>query len=74
MHVSRDGKPSKTEIVYFPSADNSIGDQSDVEITDQNKVKCTVSFTDKFKYLGSIIDSALSSIKDIEGRISKGAH
>mmetsp|Transcript_26768 Transcript_26768/g.34759 ORF Transcript_26768/g.34759 Transcript_26768/m.34759 type:complete len:236 (+) Transcript_26768:387-1094(+) len=73
IHVSRNDKPSKTMVVYFPSDSNSIGDKSDVEITDQNNVKCTVSFTDKFKYLGSLIDFTLSSKTDIESRIANGA-
>ena len=72
MHVGRGGKASKTECVFFPSArDTRIADPAntaDIEVDGGG-----VSFTDHFKYLGSIIASDLSDSTEMDALISAAA-
>jgi exonuclease III len=69
MHVGRNGKPAKTEAVFYPSAEKARCpdplDTCDIEVDGG-----IVSFTDKFKYLGSIIASNLRDDAECDARIS----
>jgi hypothetical protein len=69
MHVGRGGKQAKTEAVFYPSAEKlkspNPSDTSDLMVDGG-----TVSFTDKFKYLGSIIADNLKDDAECDARIS----
>lgn len=59
---------SKTEAVYFPpqGKPHADGDQSNFKVASG-----FVSFTDEFRYLGSIIHNSLKSDTDVNARITK---
>ena len=72
MHIGVDTTLSKTEAMYFPPprVDYSTADTSRLDI--RNADGSTVGFVDftkEFKYLGSIIDSSLTSDADVNMRI-----
>ena len=54
MHVGRNGKPAKTEAVFYPSAEKERRPDP-ADVADISVDGGTVSFSDKFKYLGSLI-------------------
>lgn len=72
MHVGQETEskkePSKTEAMYCPAKTSSYidGDKSDVKVGNG-----FISFTDKFKYLGSVIHYSLTSTADIDARINQ---
>jgi hypothetical protein len=74
MHIGRGIKdqagfePSKTEAMYFPGPRETqeSGDTSNFTVD-----AGWVSFTTDFKYLGSIINSSLTSNADVDFRITK---
>ena len=71
MHIGVDTTLSKTEAKYFPltRVDYSTADTSRLDI--RNADGSTVGFVDftkEFKYLGSIIDSSLTSDADVRRR------
>ena len=69
MHVGRNGLKAKTEAVFYPSAAKAKNpdplDTRDIEVDGG-----TVSFTDKFRYLGSIIADTLTDDAECDARIS----
>ncbi len=72
MHIGVNTTLSKTEAIYFPPprVDYSNADTSrfDIRNADSSTVGF-VDFTKEFKYLGSIIDSLLTSDADVDMRI-----
>ena len=72
MHIGVDTTLSKTEAMYFspPRVDNSNADTSrfDIRNADGSTVGF-VDFTKEFEYLGSVIDSSLTSDADVNLRI-----
>jgi hypothetical protein len=68
MHIGRNGKESKTEIVYFPpTLSNYLPvDKSPVPVADG-----AVTFTEKFKYLGTWITHDLKDDKEVSVRIAR---
>jgi hypothetical protein len=71
MHVGRGGTASKTEAMYFPSPRQRYtdGNTSNFPVDDTG----SVSFTESFRYLGSIIHYSLTSDADVDYRISKAS-
>ena len=72
MHIGVDTTLSKTEAMYFPPprVDYSTADTSRLDIRNANgSTVGFVDFTKEFKYLGSIIDSSLTSDADVNMRI-----
>ncbi len=72
MHIDVDTTLSKTEAMYFPPprVDYSNADTSRFDI--RNTDGSTVGFVEsskEFKYLGSILDSSLTSNADVDKRI-----
>ena len=71
MHVGAPGKKSKTEAMYFPARDEEYeyeaGDTSDLVLDCGG----TVSFTQSFFYLGSLLHRDLSDYHDVDARIKK---
>ena len=80
MHVgtratpSSKGSKSKTEAMYFPSeqlknipADDLAANKADFDLT--CKGGGCISFTDEFRYLGSLISCDLTDNSDIQQRI-----
>jgi hypothetical protein len=69
MHVGRNGQKAKTEAVSYPSAAKLKSpdpmDTKDIEVD-----RGTVSFTNQFKYLGSIIADKLTDEAECNARIS----
>ncbi len=72
IHIDVDTTLSTTEVVYFspPRVDYSNADTScfDIRNADGSTVGF-VDFTKEFKYLGSIIDSSLTSEADVDIRV-----
>ena len=66
MHVGRGGTASKTEAMCFPSPRQRYtdGNTSDFPVDDTG----SVSFTESFRYLGSIIYYSLTSDADVDYR------
>jgi hypothetical protein len=73
MHIGRDGKPSKTEAMYHPPSLQECQDQPDntPEEATYTVADGYVTFTRKFKYLGSWITQDLRDDTDIAVRIGK---
>ena len=72
MHIGVDTTLSKTEAMYFPPprADYSNADTSRFDTRNADGFTTGfVDFTKEFKYLGSIIDSSLTSDADVDMRI-----
>ena len=67
MHIGVGDKKSKTECVHFPAADQ----QQPANLENIQVEQGFVSFTNCFKYLGSIISSNLNDEIDIDARISQ---
>ena len=71
MHVGANGKRSKTEAMFCPARTDSYsaGDTSDLLL------ECggTVSFTESFVYLGSLLHYDLSDHHDVDARIKKAS-
>ena len=69
MHIGTDGTftDSKTEAVFFPSATQSItsADTSPVYVNETGYV----TYSDKFKYLGSYVTQDLSDTFDVKNRV-----
>ena len=68
MHIGRGATASKTEAVYYPPPHqaHADGDQTDFTVHDG-----FISFTDEFRYLGSIIHHSLTADADVNARITK---
>ena len=73
MHIGRDGKPSKTEAVYHPPSLQECQGQPDEtpEEAQYTVADGYVTFTRKFKYLGSWITQDLRDDTDIAVRIGR---
>ena len=71
MHVGSEGKRSKTEAMYCPARNEeySDGDTSDLVLDCGG----TVSFTESFVYLGSLLHRDLPDHHDVEARIKKAS-
>ena len=72
MHIGVETTLSKTEAMYFspPRVDYSNADTSRFDIRNADGFTAGfVNFTKEFKYLGSIIDSSLTSDADVDMRI-----
>jgi hypothetical protein len=71
VHVGRGGTASKTDAIYFPSPHQRYtnGDTSNFPVGDT----CSISFTESFRYLGSIIHYSLTSDAEVDFRISKAS-
>ena len=68
-HVYRGGpKKSKTEAMHFPA---NHGQEAEEDTSDFPMGGGTVHFTEKFKYLGSMISRNLSDEVDVDARIQK---
>eukprot|EP00978_Attheya_sp_CCMP212_P012017 scaffold29800_cov23-Attheya_sp.AAC.1 len=67
MHIGVGDKKSKTECVHFPAANQ----QQPANLENIQVEQGFVSFTNCFKYLGSIISSNLNDEIDIDARISQ---
>jgi hypothetical protein len=77
MHVGSPGKESKTEVIYCPARVSAYCDGDTPDIV----LDCggTVSFTQSFVYLGSLLHYSLMDHHDVDARIKKairacGAH
>lgn len=68
IHIGRGGTASKTEAMFCPAAQQPLdsGDQTNYTVADG-----FVSFSQQFKYLGSIIHQTLTSEADVNQRIKK---
>jgi hypothetical protein len=68
IHIGRGGTASKTEAMFCPADQQPLndGDQTNFTVADG-----FVSFSQQFKYLGSIIHQTLTSEADIDQRIRK---
>ena len=71
MHVGSDGKRSKTEAMYCPARNEDYGDGDTSDLV----LDCggTVSFTEKFVYLGSLLHRDLTDKHDVDARIKKAS-
>jgi hypothetical protein len=71
MHVGANGKRSKTEAMFCPAKTDtySAGDTSDLLLDCGG----TVSFTESFVYLGSLLHYDLSDHHDVEARLKKAS-
>ena len=71
MHVGSAGKKSKTEAMYCPART----DKDDDGDTSDLMLDCggTVSFTQSFVYLGSLLHCDLSDHHDVNARIKKAS-
>jgi hypothetical protein len=71
MHVGWGGKRSKTEAMYCPARNEAYddGDTSDLVLDCSG----TISFTETFVYLGSLLHRDLSDNHDVEARIMKAS-
>jgi len=71
MHVGSPGKKSKTEAMYCPARNDEYeaGDTSDLVLGCGG----TVSFTQSFVYLGSVLHRDLSDHHDVDARIKKAS-
>ena len=71
MHVGANGKRSKTEAMFCPARTDtySAGDTSDLVLDCGG----TVSFTESFVYLGSLLHYDLSDHHDVEARLKKAS-
>eukprot|EP00978_Attheya_sp_CCMP212_P016715 scaffold44003_cov57-Attheya_sp.AAC.1 len=67
MHIGIGDKKSKTECVHFPA----VNQQQPANLENIQVEQGFVSFTNCFKYLGSIILSNLNDEIDIDARISQ---
>jgi len=68
MHIGRGDIASKTEAVFFPGPRET---QADGDISGFEVADGFVSFTDEFKYLGSLIHNSLTANADVDQRITK---
>ena len=67
MHCGRNGAKSKTEAMYVPSSMNQYDDADTTDyVVDTTG---SVHFTKTFKYLGSLVDSAMNCDVEIDARI-----
>jgi hypothetical protein len=69
MHVGRNGQKAKTEAVFYPSA-TKIKNPDPLDTCDIEVDGGVVSFTNHFKYLGSIIADKLNDDAECAARIS----
>jgi len=71
LAVGRGGAASKTEAMYFPSPRQIYTDEntSNFPVDDTG----SISLTESFRYLGSIIHYSLTSDADVDYRISKAS-
>ncbi len=69
MHIGKDGKPSKTEAMFFPATPHSPQQSTETEMIQLQDG--TINYCDKFKYLGAIINPQLSDHQEITTRILK---
>jgi len=71
MHVGSDGKRSKTEAMYCPARNEDYGDGDTSDLV----LDCggTVSFMEKFVYLGSLLHRDLKDKHDVDARIKKAS-
>ena len=69
MHVGHGSEASKTEAMYCPCKGDvyAEGDTSDFKVAGDG----FISFTEKFKYLGSMISYSLTSSTDVDKCIAK---
>ena len=67
MHVGRNGDESKTEFMVFPGKTQTISEDDKEQITLEDG--SYITYTDKFKYLGSIVTPDLKSDTDVHARI-----
>jgi hypothetical protein len=70
MHIGHGDIASKTEAVFFPGPKET---QDDGDTTNFSVADGFVSFTDEFRYLGSIIHSSLTSDADVNMRITSAS-
>ena len=71
MHVGSAGKKSKTEAMYCPARTDKFDDGDTLDLV----LDCggTVSFTQSFVYLGSLLHCDLSDHHDVDARIKKAS-
>jgi hypothetical protein len=71
MHVGNGTKKSKTEAMYCPARGDAYrdGDTSDLVLSCGG----TISFTESFVYLGSLLHRDLTDHHDVDARIKKAA-
>jgi len=65
-HVGRDGAKSKTEAMYFPPAQSPYQDANTLPLDVDGGI---VTFTQTFKYLGSLLTSDLCDSIEVDARI-----
>ena len=65
-HVGRSGSKSKTEAMYFPPPRSSYEDANTLPLEVDGGV---VTFTQAFKYLGSLVTSNLDDSAEVDARI-----
>jgi hypothetical protein len=70
MHIGRDGKKSKTEAVYFPPPGVEATPKDIAQFGEDND-QGYITFTEKFKYLGSLFNTDLRDDREIATRINK---
>ena len=71
MHVGSPGKKSKTEAMFCPARVDEYGDGDTSDLV----LDCggTVSFTQSFVYLGSLLHSDLADHHDVNARLKKAS-
>jgi hypothetical protein len=70
MHFGKDGKKSKTEAVYFPPPGIKTTPE-DVTKFGVDNDHGYITFTEKFKYLGSLFNTDLRDDQEMAARINK---
>ena len=66
FHVGRGAAKSKTEAMYFPPPRTSYQDANTLPLEIDGGV---VTFTQSFKYLGSLLSSNMDDTADVEARV-----
>lgn len=69
-HVGREGAKSKSEAMYFPSPRSAYQEANTSPLDVDGGL---VSFTQEFKYLGSIVTSNLDDTAEVEARVKSAA-
>jgi len=69
MHVGTAEKASKTECMYYPPHRRDAIDSKDKEPVQADDKGGFVTFTERFKYLGSSVDESLSDDAEVSKRI-----
>ena len=70
MHIGRDGAPSKSEAMFYPTEAQNYDDADTSSFSVNNG---HVSFAVEFKYLGATISNSLTSDADVDKRLKQAS-